>query len=141
MGADVVSAARSVLACRSATGGPHAAYMTAKKEFQRQMPGRIVGVTIDATANPRCASRSARATAHPPREGNLQHLHGAGAARGDGQHVCVYHGPRRSARDRRTHPRQAACLWHALAALGHRLQDGMRFDTVRVWPRRVLRRP
>ena len=29
-------------------GGPHAAYMAVRDDFKRQMPGRLVGVTVDA---------------------------------------------------------------------------------------------
>ncbi|HEX7768164.1 MAG TPA: glycine dehydrogenase (aminomethyl-transferring), partial [Nitrospira sp.] len=32
-------------------GGPHAAFLTTKEEFKRQMPGRIVGVSKDAAGN------------------------------------------------------------------------------------------
>ena len=32
-------------------GGPHAAYMASKDAFKRSMPGRIVGVSIDAKGN------------------------------------------------------------------------------------------
>ena len=32
-------------------GGPHAAYMAAKDSYKRSMPGRIVGVSIDANGN------------------------------------------------------------------------------------------
>ena len=32
-------------------GGPHAAYMAVRDEFKRQMPGRLVGVTVDAQGN------------------------------------------------------------------------------------------
>src|SRR5690606_22347067 len=32
-------------------GGPHAAYFAAREEFKRQVPGRIIGVTIDADGN------------------------------------------------------------------------------------------
>jgi len=33
-------------------GGPHAAYFATKEEFKRQMPGRIIGVSVDRNNNP-----------------------------------------------------------------------------------------
>lgn len=33
-------------------GGPHAAYMSCKDDFKRQIPGRIIGQTIDADGKP-----------------------------------------------------------------------------------------
>jgi glycine dehydrogenase len=33
-------------------GGPHAAYLACRDEFKRSMPGRLVGVSIDATGKP-----------------------------------------------------------------------------------------
>ena len=59
-----------------------------REEHKRQLPGRIIGVSRDAHGRAGAAHGAADPrAAHPPRQGHQQHLHGAGAARGDGRHV------------------------------------------------------
>ena len=54
----------------------------------RQAPGRIIGVSVDANGQPGVPDGAADArAAHPPREGDVEHLHGAGAARQHGGDV------------------------------------------------------
>ncbi len=51
MGADVVVGTTQRFGIPMGYGGPHAAYFATKEEYKRSMPGRIIGVTIDANGN------------------------------------------------------------------------------------------
>ena len=51
LGADVVFGTSQRFGVPMGAGGPHAAYFGAKDEYKRQMPGRIIGVSIDDDQN------------------------------------------------------------------------------------------
>jgi glycine dehydrogenase len=51
MGADCVVGCTQRFGVPMGYGGPHAAFMAAKDEHKRQMPGRIIGVSIDRNGN------------------------------------------------------------------------------------------
>ena len=81
-GADVAVGEGQPLGNRLDYGGPSFGFFCATEEHIRRMPGRIAGETTDVDgrrgfvldpADPRAA--------HPPREGDPQHLHRAGAER------------------------------------------------------------
>ena len=75
-------------ACRSSYGGPYAGVIATKESFVRQMPGRLVGETRDQQRQARLRAHALHPrAAHPPREGDLEHLHQPGADRADGQHL------------------------------------------------------
>ncbi|MFC4223330.1 aminomethyl-transferring glycine dehydrogenase [Lysinibacter cavernae] len=52
LGADVAVGTSQRFGVPLGFGGPHAGYMAVRKGLERQMPGRLVGVSVDADGNP-----------------------------------------------------------------------------------------
>ena len=51
-GADVVVGSTQRFGVPMGYGGPHAGYLATRDDFKRSMPGRLVGVTVDADGEP-----------------------------------------------------------------------------------------
>ena len=112
-------------------GGPHAGYLAVHAKHARQLPGRLVGVSRRRRRRTGLPAGAADPrTAHPPRQGDQQHLHRAGAAGGDGRHVRQLPRRRRAGRDRAAGARPRARGGRRSAAAGVDVVHDAFFDTV-----------
>ena len=139
-GADVAVGSAQRLGVPMGYGGPHAAYIACREGFKRQLPGRIIGVSVD-----RHGSRALR-MALQTRE---QHIRREKAT----SNICtaqvllavmagmyaVYHGPGGLRRIAQRIHKQTATLVRGLTAAGNEILHDVYFDTLRVRPASTVR--
>ncbi|MGI9626258.1 MAG: aminomethyl-transferring glycine dehydrogenase [Longimicrobiales bacterium] len=116
-------------------GGPHAAYMSCGEEFKRKLPGRIIGVSIDAQGKQALRMALQTREQHIRREKATSNICTAQVllAVMAGMYA-VYHGPAGLKRIATRIRKQTETLAQAVTAAGHDLIHDVYFDTLRVKP-------
>ena len=132
-GADIVTGSTQRLGTPMGFGGPHAGYMTTREQYKRNMPGRIIGVSVDRRGKRALRMALQMREQHIKRERATSNICTASALMASMVgFYCIYNGPEGLRRAAMTAHRAACNTARALEAMGYKLTNNTFFDTLDV---------